>query len=294
MVKPRSMNVVRSLICIFACLIFRAGALYCQTDSLANKRPDIKEDKIILKQERFSLHLGSFISANNGGITLGSKQAGIGIVLDLEDALALETSSFVFRASSDLTFGKRDHSSFVLDYFGINRRAEKVLEADLEIGDTIYPIGTKIDSKFNLSIIRAKYVYSFLQDERVSLSFSAGLYIVPLSFSVKSGSLKGQATSLVAPLPVLGLHSEFLITKKLELQESAEVLYLKYDNFTGSILDLNISLEHRTFKHFGFGAGFNSNRLSLTAAGKDYPFFDFFGTIRMDYTGAYLFATFYL
>jgi hypothetical protein len=286
--------IVRILLCLLILLLFPGHFLFSQTDTLAKQIPVIKENKNGFENERFSLGLGFFYSADNTGITLGSKQAGLGIVYDLEDALGLNTSSFVFRGDANIKFGKRHRSAVVLNYFGINRRATKTLEADLELGDITYPVGTKLDSKFYLSIIRAKYEYTFLKDERVSLGLSAGLYIVPLSFSVKSSSSEEQATAFVAPLPVFGLRSDFLITKKLELKESAEFLYLKIDNFSGSILDLKLALEYRAYKHFGFGVGINSNKLSVAAKGEDYPGIDFFGTVKMDYTGAFLSVNFYL
>jgi hypothetical protein len=286
--------IVRILLCLLILLLLPGHFLFCQTDTLAKQKPIIKENKNGFENERFSLGLGFFYSADNTGITLGSKQAGLGIVYDLEDALGLNTSSFVFRGDANLKFGRRHRSAVVLNYFGINRRANKTLDADLELGDITYPLGTKLDSKFFLSIIRAKYEYTFLQDDRVSLGFSAGLYIVPLSFAVKSGGSEQQSTAFVAPLPVFGLRSDFLITKKLELKESAELLYLKIDNFSGSILDLKLAVEYRAFKHFGFGMGVNSNKLSVAAKGEDYPGIDFFGTVKMDYTGAFLSVNLYL
>jgi hypothetical protein len=294
MVHKDGTSAVRILLCFLLVFSFPGHLLFCQTDTLRNPGQVVKENKIDFENERFSLGMGFFYSADNTGITLGSKQAGLGIVYDLEDALGLKTSSFVFRGDANLKFGKRHRSAVVLNYFGINRRASKTLEADLELGDITYPIGTKLDSKFYLSVIRAKYEYTFLQDERVSLGFSAGLYIIPLSFSVKSGSSEEESTAFVAPLPVFGLRSDFLITKKLELKESAEFLYLKIDNFSGSILDLRLALEYRAFKHFGFGMGINSNKLSVAAKGEDYPGIDFFGTVKMDYTGAFLSVNFYL
>jgi len=286
--------IVRTLLCLLILLLFPGHFLFCQTDTLAKQVPIIKENKNGFENDRFSLGLGFFYSADNTGITLGSKQAGLGIVYDLEDALGLNTSSFVFRGDASLKFGKRHRSEVELNYFGINRRATKTLEADLELGDNVYPVGTKLDSKFYLSVIRAKYVYTFLQDDRVSLGFSAGLYIIPLSISVKSGSSEEQSSAFTAPLPVFGLRSDFLITKKLELKESAELLYLKIDNFSGSILDLKLAVEYRAFKHFGFGMGINSNRLTVAAKGEDYPGIDFFGTVKMDYTGAFLSVNLYL
>jgi hypothetical protein len=286
--------IVRILLSIMMILSFQDHLIFCQTDTLVMPGQVVKENKSGFENDRFSLGLGFFYSADNAGITLGSKQAGLGIVYDLEDALGLTTSSFVFRGDANFKFGKRHRSAVSLNYFGINRRAAKTLDADLELGDTIFPVGTTLDSKFYLSIIRARYEYTFLQDDRVSLGFSAGLYIVPLSFSVQSGSSEEQATAFTAPLPVFGLRSDFLITRKLELKESAEFLYLKIDNFSGSILDLKLALEYRAFKHFGFGMGINSNRLSVAAKGEDYPSINFFGTVKMDYTGAFVSVNLYL
>jgi hypothetical protein len=294
MIGKNSRYIISLLLCLLMPPFLPGHFLFCQTDTLAKQKPVIKEYNYGFENERFSLGLGFFYSADNTGITLGSKQAGLGIVYDLEDALGLNTSSFVFRGDATLKFGKRHRSAVVLNYFGIDRRANKTLEADLVIGDITFPVGTKLDSKFYLSVIRAKYEYTFLQDDRVSLGFSAGLYIVPLSFSVKSGSSEEQSAAFVAPLPVFGLRSDFLITKKLELKESAELLYLKIDNFSGSILDLKLAVEYRAFKHFGFGIGINSNKLSVAAKGEDYPGVDFFGTVKMDYTGAFLSVNIYL
>jgi hypothetical protein len=286
--------IIRILLCFLILLLFPCNSIFCQTDTLVMQKQVVKENSIDFENERFSLGMGFFYSADNTGITLGSKQAGLGIVYDIEDALGLKTSSFVFRGNANFKFGRRHRSAVVLNYFGINRKATKTLEADLELGDITYPIGTKLDSKFNLAIIRAKYEYTFLQDDRVSLGFSAGLYIIPLSFSVKSGSSEEQSTAFIAPLPVFGLRSDFLITNRLVLKESAELLYLKIHNFSGSILDLKLAAEYRAFKHFGFGIGINSNKLSIAAKGEEYPSIDFFGTIKMDYTGAFLSVNYYL
>lgn len=275
-------------------LVFTAEILYCQTDSLLIKQKEFEENKFSFEKERFSVGLGLFNSIDDAGITFGSKQLGLGVIIDLEDALGLETSSFVFRGSANFKYGKRFQHDIVFDYFSINRRASKTLEADLEIGDNIYTVGTKLESKFNVSIIKAKYEYAYLQDDRISLGLTAGLFIMPLKFSVISDSLDEQKTSMVAPLPLIGLYSNFLITKKLVLRQRAEMLYLKVDNFTGSILDLNFSVEHKTFKHFGFGLGFNLSRLNITAKGNDYPEINFFGSIRMEYSGALLYVRFYL
>ena len=293
-VKISYLHISRDSVLLLIILAFQSNPVYCQADSSLNENTYKKESGIGFEKERFSISLGSFISIDDAGITLGSKQLGLGVILDLEDALGLNTSSFVFRGIANYNFGKKNQQAIVLDYFSINRQATKILEADIELGDSVYPVGTRIDSKYNLSIIRVKYEYAFIHDERVSLGLSAGLFIMPLQFSVKTQKSDGQTTSILAPLPLLGIHSDFLIAKKLVIRESVEMLYLKYSGFTGSILDLNFAIEHKTFKNFGFGLGINLNRLSISAEGKDYPNIDFTGSIKMEYSGILLYARFYL
>jgi hypothetical protein len=117
---------------------------------------------------------------------------------------------------------------------------------------------------------------------------------MPLNFSLETTNSNEQSGTMIAPLPVLGLRSDFLITKKMVLKQSAELLYLQVDNFAGSILDLNFAIEHKTFNHFGFGLGINSNRLNISATGDDYPGVDLFGSVKMDYTGAFVYISCYL
>jgi hypothetical protein len=294
MVKNSCLHNSRVSILLLIILAFQSNPVYCQADSSLNENTYKKESRIGFGKERFSISIGSFFSVDDAGITLGSKQLGLGVILDLEDALGLSTSSFVFRGIASYNFGKKNQQAIVLDYFSINRQATKILEADVELGDSVFPVGTRIDSKFDLSIIRAKYEYAFIHDERLSLGFSAGLFIMPLRFSVKTQKSAGQTTSILAPLPLLGIHSDFLIAKKLVLKESIEMLYLKYSSFTGSILDLNFAIEHKTFKNFGFGLGINLSRLNISAKGNDYPNIDFTGSVKLEYNGVLLYARFYL
>lgn len=241
---------------------------------------------------RFAVSFGGFLSSYNSDITFGSKTLGVGLVIDFEDARGLETSSLIFRGQTNYRFGKARRHAVHFGYFSINRRASKVLDSALTIGAIIYPIGTEIKSRYDLTIYRGKYNYSFYQDDRISVGVSAGLFIMPVRFTVQANGRQDHNTKFTAPLPLLGLRTDFKITEKFYLRQSAELLYLSFDSFTGSVLDLNIALEHNTFKHFGFGLGINSNRINITIKNEDSGI-GFFGDIRMDYTGVLLFAKYY-
>ena len=277
------------LILLSVLLVVNQSNIQAQVNSIA---PTINDSlqKTENNRERFSISFGGFLTNYNSGISIGSKQLGIGFHIDLEDALGLKTTTFAFRGNVNYHFGKERKQTVSFGYFGINRNAQKTLDSELEIGDVVFPIGTELTSKFDLTILRVKYDYAFLQNENVSIGASFGLFIMPISFSVITQHFEEQATDLVAPLPVLGLRSDFLITKKLYLRQSVELLLISIDDFQGRILDLDILMVHNTFKHVSFGLGINSNRLNIKAKGKSYPNINFFGEIGMEYTGVYLFA----
>jgi len=243
--------------------------------------------------DRFSVSLGGFLASYNSGISFASKQIGLGVQIDIEDALGLESTQLAFRGNAIYKFGKKQNHSASFGYFGIVRNSTKILEEELELGGVIFPIGSEVKSKFDLTILRAKYDYAFFQDDRVSLGASFGLFIMPVGLTVKANSSQEQITQFIAPLPLLGLRSDFKITEKLYLNQSVEILYLSFSNFTGSLLDLNVALEHKTFDHVAFGLGFNSNRLNINIRNPDSTV-DFFGDIKMDYTGLLFYGKYYL
>ncbi len=253
------------------------------------------QDSLLVQDQswdQFSVSAGGFLASYNSGIAYASKQLGLGIQIDVEDALGLESTQLAFRGNAIYKFGKKNNHSATFGYFGIFRNSKKVLDKELELGGAIFPIGTAIKSSFEITIIRTKYDYSFFQDDRVSLGASFGLFIMPVSLTVSAISNQEKRTKFTAPLPLLGLRSDFKISEKLYLNQSVEILYLSFSDFAGSMLDLNIALEHKTFNHIALGLGVNSNRLNISIKNQDSPV-EFFGDIKMDYTGLLFYGKYY-
>jgi hypothetical protein len=263
------------------------------TISAKEKKNVTKTDTLNYSWERFSISFGGFLTGLNNDIQLGSQTVGLGVIVNVEDALGLETTSTVLRSEVNYNFGKRRRHTAGLEYFGLFRNALKVLESDIEIGDQIFPIGTEVNSKYNLQIYKARYSYAYFQDKRVKLDASFGLFVMPITFSANALNFKGTATDFVAPLPVLGIGSTFAITPKLFVEQNVDFLYLKISNFKGLITDVNLRVEYNAWKHFGFGTGLNTFRLNIDAYEKDYDFFEFKGSLKTSYVGLLFYAKYY-
>jgi hypothetical protein len=281
---------------IFALLAFMLIFNYQGSYGQTNEVESIEENDSLAQENeswnRFSVSFGGFFAGYNSNIKVGSQQLGLGLVIDIEAALGLKVTSFNYRGKAIYRFGKTKRHALAVGYFGINRNASKILEDTLQVGDIIFDIGTELNSRFDLSIIRVIYDYSLYQDKRVSIGASIGLFIMPVKFKVKAKNSEEQVTNFVAPFPLIGLRTDFQISKKFYLLQTAELLYLSFTDFRGGLLDLSIILEHKTFKNVAFGIGINSNRVDVTIKNPDSNI-NFFGDIRMDYTGLVLYGRYF-
>ena len=241
--------------------------------------------------KKFSISVGGFVNAMDSSVRLGTKN--VGIEVDVEDALGFDTTTAVFRINTFWRFKKNLRHRVDLNWFAIRRDGSKTLIEDFEIGDTVFPVNTVIESNFDIDVIRAAYSYSFFQDDRMDLAVAGGLFIMPISFKISaSGVFEGEEnTDITAPLPTLGVRFDFSITPKWLLRNHFDIFYLQISDFKGGIMSFGSAIEWLPFKHVGFGFGIDSFRLGVEAENDDnYPGVDFSGNIKFNYFGAVLYV----
>ncbi len=259
--------------------------------ALANQNEGDKEDG---PWERFTLSLGGFIATLNSDVQIGAEQLGAGIVVDVEDALGLDSSTTVWRADFRYRFGSSRRHRFGLAYSDFRRDSIKVLEKDIPIGDTTITVGEQVRSEFNFSIIRGEYSYSFFHDDRMDFSAGIGLYMMPIELQLETATERVVDEGFIAPLPTLYLEGIFAITPKLFLTARFGILYLEIGDFTGAISDSSIALEYNVWEHVGFGLGFDRFHLEIEAEDEDsYPGVDFIGRLGFRYAGILLYTKIY-
>jgi hypothetical protein len=256
--------------------------------------PYKKKDSLDYSWERFSVSMGGFLTGLNSDIQIRSQAIGLGAILNVEEALGLETTSLVFRSEMEYNFGKRKRSTARLGYFSLLRKSTKVLETEIELGDQTFPVGTEMNSKYNLRIIKGTYEYSFFMDERVKMDASIGLYIMPISFSTSALDLSGEVAEFIAPLPVVGIGTSFAINPKFYFIQQIDLLYLKIDTYKGSIINFIFKCEYKPWNHIGFGLGLNAHQLTISAFKENGSFLDFNGSVKTGYTGLLIYGKYYL
>lgn len=208
----------------------------------------------------------------DSGFRLGT---GLGVDIDVEELLGLDSSSSVFRVGALWRFTENRRHRFDFSWFSLNRDGSRQILQDIVIeekdGNEI-PInaGSTVDAFFDLDIYQLAYSYSFLQDDRLDLAVQIGAYIMPIDVGLSVAGAIGEEGSarFTAPLPVLGLRMDVALTPRWFIRTGAQAFYLEYDNFAGSILKVNAALEYNPWDHVGIGLGFDTMRIKVEAEGR--------------------------
>ena len=243
--------------------------------------------------KRFSLKLGGAANTTDSSVRLGVN--GLGLAVDVEDILNLESTTSTFAVQGYWRFMKRRRHRLDFSWLAFHRSAETMLGRDITIGDLDLPLGTQVNTNLNIDLYRVGYSYSFFQDDRIDLAIGIGTYVLPIKFDITAaGLIRGaESESITAPLPVFNLRADFAITPKWFLRTSFDVFYLELFDFKGGIADSKVAIEYNPFKHVGFGLSLNSFKLKVEAENSDIPGVDFLGSFEYNSLGAMLYLNFY-
>jgi len=238
--------------------------------------------------EKWSVSLGAFVADLDNSIRIGAP--GVGLEFDLEDALGLKNSQTVFRLDASYRFGADNRHRLDATWFDLSRSATRTLLEEIEIGGVVYPIGTTVDSEFDLAFYNVRYGYSFIKDERIDFAGSLGLHITDVGMFINdtAGILGEEGDRVTAPLPLIGMRLDVALTPNWYFRSSVEALYLSLGDFTGSITDTLLAGEYRAWDRFALGVGLNAVHLTLendNALGLDFK-----GRIKSDFVGLMLYG----
>lgn len=224
--------------------------------------------------------------------------AGLGSTIDFSKTLNGQRSDNLWRIDTQYRFNPRHSVGF--SYYNVKRKGLRTLNADITIDDTTYKAGGDVYSEINIGLYRFLYNYSFHHDDKVELAAQLGFYFADLGLKFQSnltcsgalacpGASGGATTSLVAPLPTLGLLANYYFTPKLKGQANFNWFYVEAGSFKGAMSEMYMGLEYRLFRNFAVGAAYN--RLDIDI--KNNPQSGSGYRVENDWNTAYLFGSLY-
>ncbi len=257
-----------------------AAPVYAQTDS---SQP----------WEKFGVSLGGFVTQSDTTFQLNSKTLGAGAVVDLENVLGVEQTFRTGRLDANYRFGDSRRHEIEFHYFSSKREGNKTLDRDVQIGDVNFAQGTGVFTDFELRFANVDYVYNFLMDDRVRLGVSAGLHTTGVKLKVNEAAGPSvEEESFTAPLPMLGLRADVVLTPRWRLKTAINLFYIEYDRFTGKLADTYIGVEYLPWKNFGFGGGINAINYDVEAD-SDASVADWDGQLKFQLTGFMIYGKYF-
>ena len=217
--------------------------------------PAPREEEESYEWKPFRLGVGAQLVATvDTTLRVDSPTLGVGSEMDLESDFNVDDRLFVGRVDADWWFAKRHALDF--SAFKISREGTRVIDRDIQIGDTFFPVDTEVTAESDLLMVKLAYRYSFLYRPRWRAGASLGLHTVNWNSSWTAGALAlDEEFDYTIPLPVLGVFASYAITPRLYLDASSEFFSLEYEEYDGFVNNTRLNLEHHTFEHVGFGIG---------------------------------------
>jgi len=206
------------------------------------------------------------------------------------------------RVRADVLWRITPHHHLSLMYFDNSRSRSKVLDRDLEWGDYTFNLGATAQFKEKIKVLELAYEYAFLRSPTYEVSASVGVHYMETKLQLSgtatftdsqgntvtaSGTTK--ASSLPAPLPVIGLRGGWVVHPNWYVDAQAQAFKVRIDAYDGVWSDLRVGVTWMFHRHFGLGLGYDRFVANL-----DVNKSDFNGRLKTGYSGlqAYLTGTF--
>ncbi len=210
--------------------------------------------------------LGGFLMTHDATLRVDSNTLGRGTEIDMENDLGFDKNIETFRFDADWRFLPRHRASFSI--YRYSRDASRTLNRTIQFGDRVFVIDTTVASEFDMTVYKASYAYSVIQNAKFDLGLSAGLHLMDFKTSIAvTGLGVSESAKLLAPLPVLGLRGTWAITPKFFLKGNLDVFAISIDDISGRFTDALVALEYDAFEHVGVGIGYNRVYMSIEANG---------------------------
>jgi len=252
------------------------------------------------RPDRLGISLGPF-RVDSIDVTAAAVPTGrvipAGAVINLNRNLGVEDSDDSFRLDGYYRFAKRHRIDW--SYYRIKVAGERTIQEGFEWDGQQYEAGMRIASFWETTTVKLGYLFSFHHDNKVELGIGGGLHITDLTIGLDILAFatgqdptqfqRSAALNATAPVPYLDFMIDYYIGKRWSFNWKYDALRLSYEDISGVMIDSLVSIEHRTFKHVGFGFGWNAFRINIdgTSGDTDYVFKNEFDGVLL-YVKGYL------
>jgi hypothetical protein len=211
-----------------------------------------------ITEDRIRLAVGGYFPKIDTQVRISNDQ-GQGTLIDLEDDFGLDDSVASLRIQGHYRFNSEHR--FIYSFIDASRDASHVVERDIIYDDKIFPAGSLVTADFSVQLIKLLYGYSFLQNDKIDLSFTAGMVGLDLDTTLDSPLVDREEDSSFLPLPVVGLRGMYAYNRKLLLRAGIDYFKINEGNVDAEVIDWNLAIEYDVFKKVALGLSYGQFNL---------------------------------
>jgi len=193
----------------------------------------------------------------------------------------------------DLGMRLGDNWRIEFEYYSLKRTATKAITRQIDFGDTSFPIGANVQSKFDSTIYRLTGGYSFVKTQQAEAGVGFGFHVTDFKTQLSgqgTGVLTGagfqrEARDTLVPLPTVGLYGTYVINPVLSVRGRVDFLSLKYQDYDGRLINWMAALDWRFAKNVGAGVGYRYVDYRVDATKNDFT-----GEVKYAFKGPTIFV----
>jgi len=235
------------------------------------------------KKPNFALKLGAFFPSVSAKVQVDG-----GEEIDAEDDLLLDKNATTLRLDGDIRIA--GWFGLGLGYYGVSRESSKVINKDIQIGDTVFPVNQTLNAKLTNAFYNVDLKFYLVNKPRLDFGVYAGAYWSKVKLNVDAQEADRrliefrQASTII---PSVGLHLSYTLLRNLYFYGKAGYFYLeptKRTKFESATIDLN--LDYYFWKFLGIGVKYEYSFFDLNLDVADYH-----GNLKYNISGVQAYAT---
>ena len=211
---------------------------------------------------------GGWVFGADTEVTVIGKR-GLGTAVDFDQTLGGDSSKGFFRLDGTWRWSQKNSLNFT--WYQVNRSGSRVLNQQIDFGDKVFDVGAGVDSELDMGIYKMLYRYGVARTDQIDFDLGAGLYVANIKTALTATTSFGSTTVgtsqesvLTAPLPTVGMQVDCKLTPKLHFLVLTDLFYFKYNDWEGSMGDLQTGLEYRFARNWSIGAAYDRLNLNLS------------------------------
>ena len=249
--------------------------------------------------ELFRLRVGGVITQFDTNVRFTSRDGSIDTGVDLEDDVGYDPAVRGGLLRGWYRVG--DNHRISLTYVPVNRTSFIVSDEDIEIGDDIIKAGASMAWDTQNRLLDFSYIYSVYHRPNIELGLTAGVYWLRHETEVL---IAGEVQSpnepdpvfrvdynsrfkLHAPLPILGVTTEYEINPSWRLNAELRYLSVTINEYDGRVFNAVVGTDYYFTKSLGVGLSLSSFSLEV-----DVESIVLNGALTWAYNGAQLYLVY--